>query len=104
MKHTKTNINPVAADAISTFIPYARTKGGRKKNFKQNNNRTIYALIASDAQFENDPRLGVIEDFVKGLRKHKYGATRAFIIDTLYNGIVARANEAAKQTPVDNAC
>lgn len=88
--NNNTNINPVAADAIKTFKSSVR----KRRTFKGQGLRTIYALVGSNAQFEKDNRLVVIEDFVKGLRKHNKGTIRDFVVEVLHNAIVAKAEQA----------
>lgn len=92
MKHTiHPNINPVAASAVSTFAADGPRKPKQKFAF---NIRAIYSLVASHQQMLEDPRLEVIDHFVKALRKHKKGAVRSFVIEALHDAIVAKAEEA----------
>lgn len=92
MKHTiHPNINPVAASAVSTFDADGPRKPKQKFAFSI---RTIYALVASGQQMSDDPRLEVIDHFVKALRKHRKGAVREFIVDALHKAIVAKAEQA----------
>lgn len=93
MKHTSIHphINPVAASAVSTFEADGPPKPKKKFSFSI---RTIYALVASGHQFADDPRLEVIDHFVKALRKHRKGAVREFIVDALHKAIVSKAEQA----------
>ena len=100
MKHTNinTNINPIAAEAVSTFTADGPRKPKPRFAFSI---RTIYAIVASGQQMAEDPRLEVIDHFVKALRKHKKGAVRSFVIDALYNAIVAKSEQAKAKTKDD---
>jgi hypothetical protein len=91
-----TSIGRIAAKSLVNARPkHAKAKG------KAKHPGGIYSLVASASQRENDPRINVIDDFIKAARSQSRGvrssALREFIVEAIHSAIVKRAEEVEKR-------